>query len=115
MVARLALRPRAASTANGGDGSTATSATPTTAPPSPTPESARATSTPDPRRRLAAYEAPDAIGVPAATVRGWAHHGLVYSCGIDQQHRPVYWQTDLEHLRDRPRRGPKRRPTDTAT
>jgi DNA-binding transcriptional MerR regulator len=65
----------------------------------------------DQRRRITAHEAPDTIGVPAATVRSWASRGLVYSCGLDGNSRPIYWQHDLEQLRDRPRRGPRQRVT----
>lgn len=65
--------------------------------------------TPDPRRRIAAYEAPAVLGIPEGTVRSWASRGLVYSIGVDEQHRPLYAVTDLARLRDRPRRGPRRR------
>jgi hypothetical protein len=66
--------------------------------------------TPDPRQRIAAYEAPALLGVPEGTVRSWASRGLVYSVGVDEQHRPLYLATDLQALRDRPRRGPRPRP-----
>jgi hypothetical protein len=62
---------------------------------------------PDPRQRIAAYEAPALLGIPEGTVRSWASRGLVYSVGVDQQHRPLYLATDLQQLRDRPRRGPR--------
>lgn len=65
----------------------------------------------DPRSRIAAWEAPALLGVPAGTVRSWASLGLVYSVGIDEQNRPLYPVATLEQLRDRRRRGPKRHAT----
>lgn len=63
----------------------------------------------DPRRRITAAEAPDVIGVPAGTVRSWASRSLIYACGVDHRHQPLYWLRDLEQLRDRPHPGPRTR------
>jgi hypothetical protein len=70
---------------------------------------------PDTRRRITAAEAPHAIGVPAATVRSWASREQVYSCGLDANGQPLYWQTDLEQLRDRPHRGRQHVPRQRGT
>lgn len=64
----------------------------------------------DERRRIAAYEAPAAVGVPAATVRSWARRGRIYAVAIDPQGRPLYLTADLTRLRDRPGLGPRRPP-----
>lgn len=68
----------------------------------------------DPRRRITAAEAPAVVGVPEGTVRSWASRGLVYSVGVDPNGRPLYTVTDLEQLRDRPRRGPRPAPSLTS-
>jgi len=69
---------------------------------------------------VAAHEAPTAIGVPAGTVRRWASEPagadglpLLAARGLDGRGRPLYWKSDLEELRDRPRRAARRRAVDT--
>lgn len=69
---------------------------------------------------VAAHEAPAAVGVPAGTVRRWASEPspadglpLLAARGLDSRGRPLYWKSDLEQLRDRPRRATRRRTVDT--
>jgi hypothetical protein len=63
---------------------------------------------------VAAHQAPDIVGVPAGTVRRWASEKLsdglpaLAPRGHDNRGRPLYAKTDLEALRDRPRRAAHR-------
>lgn len=69
------------------------------------------TAAPDRPVYVAAHEGPALVGVPAGTIRRWASEAsgddglpLLAARGLDAQGRPLYWKSDLEQLRDRPRR-----------
>lgn len=46
-------------------------------------------------RFLAAHEAPAQCGVPAGTVRRWAHERRLFAARIDRAGRPLY---RIEHI-----------------
>lgn len=52
-------------------------------------------------RLLSAQEAERLLGIPAGTVRAWKARGQLHHWGLDEQHRPLYYESDLIACRDR--------------
>ncbi|HMB78075.1 MAG TPA: helix-turn-helix domain-containing protein [Kiloniellaceae bacterium] len=53
----------------------------------------------DERRTITAPEAQAALGIPASTIRSWAHRGLLYAVGIGRRGVRLYRLLDVLTLR----------------